>query len=144
MFDNPTNYSNSNPSQVTEVYWIFADRKKGNYPKPTPKSGKWMIFVPVKDIDEVWAKIKKATEDGRLGFASKVATARPNPNSLSPNQRVICVYTYDHEDESDVKRIREELRMLGMTHKIPYKTDEDTRSGKYRKTGEKRVSKYYE
>lgn len=31
----------------------------------------------------------------------------------------------------------------GKTWKIPYKTDEDTFSGKYVQTGHKRISKYY-
>jgi len=56
-----------------------------------------------------------------------------------PEIRVICVYTYDWADEVDVRRIREELRRLGITWKIPYKADEDTIKGRYGKG----VSKYY-
>jgi len=44
----------------------------------------------------------------------------------------------------DVKRIREELRKLGVRNKIPYKSDEDTLRGGYRVTGHTRISKYYE
>jgi len=137
-------YSNAKPSEVTDIYWIYATRKKGKYPKPTPRSGKWLIFVSLKNVDEVWAKIKKAVEEGKLGDSAKVATAKPNPLATDPNAKVICVYTYDYTDEKDVKRIREELRKLGITNKIPYKADEDTLSGKYRITGHKRISKYYE
>ena len=137
-------YSNAKPSEVTDIYWIYATRKKGKYPKPTPRSGKWLIFVSLKNVDEVWAKIKKAVEEGKLGDSAKVATAKPNPLATDPNTKVICVYTYDYTDEKDVKRIREELRKLGITNKIPYKADEDTLSGKYRITGHKRISKYYE
>jgi len=46
--------------------------------------------------------------------------------------------------ENDVKRVREELKRLGITNKIPYKSDEDTLAGKYRITGYKNISKYYE
>lgn len=132
------------PSEVTNVYWLFAERRKGKYLSHTSRGGKWLIFVPIKDIDEVWDKIKKATEEGKLGSSAKVATGRPNPNVTNPETKVICVYTYDWTDEKDVKRIREELRKLGITNKIPYKADEDTLSGKYRITGHRSISKYYE
>lgn len=132
------------PSEEKNVYWIYAERKVGGYPYPTERSGKWLIFVDPEDVDEVWAKIKKATEEGKLGYASKVSTAKPNPLAVNPRSRVICVYTYDWTDEDDVRRIREELRKLGITQKIPYKSDEDTMSGRYRIYGHKRISKYYE
>lgn len=135
-------YADAKPSEVTDVFWIYALRKSGKYPEPK-RSGKWLIFVYDKDVDEVWAKIKKAVEEGRLGDSAKVATAKPKLTS-KPNLRVICVHTYDWTDEKDVKRIREELRKLGITNKIPYKADEDTLSGKYQMTGHTRISKYYE
>lgn len=132
------------PSEVTEVYWIYAMRKKGEYPKSTVNSGKWLIFVDKNDVDRVWNTIKQATEDGLLGDSSKVATAKPNTLATDPNKKVICVYTFDWTDEEDVKRIREELRKLGITNRIPYKADEDTLSGKYQVMGHRRISKYYE
>jgi hypothetical protein len=92
----------------------------------------------------VWAKIKHATEDGRLGDSAKVATARPNPHVSDPSNKVICVHTYDWTDEEDVRRIRDELRALGIVAKIPYKTDRDTSAGRYAKRGQRRISKYYE
>jgi hypothetical protein len=137
-------YSDAKPSEVTDVYWIYAKREKGKYPKPTPRSGKWLIFVDPENVDEVWAKIKKAVEEGKLGDSAKVATAKPNPLAGKSDAKVICVYTYDWTDEKDVKRIREELRKLGITNKISYKADEDTLSGKYRITGHRKISKYYE
>ncbi len=132
------------PSEATEVYYLYADRKQGHYRESTPRSGKWLIFIPEEAVDEVWARIGEATEQGKLGGSAKVATARPNPLALDPKKRVICVYTYDWTDEADVRRIREELRKLGITQQIPYKTDEDTLKGKYRKKGHTRISKYYE
>jgi hypothetical protein len=61
-------------------------------------------------VDDVWFKIKKAVEEGRLGGSAKVSTAKPNPLSKDPRKHVICVYTYDWTDEEDVRRIREELK----------------------------------
>ena len=34
--------------------------------------GKWLVYSPRDTIDEKWAKIAKATVDGKLGTASKV------------------------------------------------------------------------
>lgn len=134
----------SKPSQVKREYWLYAKRKRGDYPGATRNSGKWLIFVPISQIDDVWTKIKLATQDGRLGDLAKVATAKPNPVATNAKMKVICVYTYDWTDEADVKRVRRELRALGITSKIPYKSDSDTNAGRYSSQGHKRISKYYE
>ena len=34
--------------------------------------GKWLVYSPRDTVDEVWAKIAKATVEGKLGTASKV------------------------------------------------------------------------
>ena len=134
----------SMPSVITNYYWIYAQRKKSKYPDSTARSGKWLVFVRAEHVDGVWAKIKKAVESGSLGDQAKVATARPNPNAADDARRVICVYTYDCEDIEDVRRIREELRRLGIVDRIPYKSDEDTVGGKYRVKGHRRISKFFE
>ena len=103
-----------------------------------------MIFVPTEAADDVWQKIKRAVEEGRLGSSAKVSTAKPNPNSTDSSKHVICVYTYDADDEPDLRQIRSSLRLLGVTNKIAYMTDDATFQGKYRKSGDKRISLYYE
>jgi len=135
---------NPRPSEVTDSYWVHAERKNGTYPEHSENGGKWLIFVPLSLVDALWEEIRRATEEGKLGGSAKVATARPNPNATNPYTKVICVYTYDWTDESDVKRIREELRQLGVTSKIPYKADQETYSGMYANRGNIRISKYYE
>ncbi|MGA2602654.1 MAG: putative phosphothreonine lyase domain-containing protein [Verrucomicrobiia bacterium] len=134
----------SKPSNDKRGHWLFAKRKLGSYPEHTDRGGKWLIFVPSDAVDEVWQKIKLAVEEGKLGSAAKVSTAKPNPNSTDSSKHVICVYTYDATDETDVRQIRSSLRDLGITSKIPYKTDDATLRGKYRKSGDKRISLYYE
>ncbi len=44
------------PSNTDDVDWIYAESKK-DYPASTENSGKWLIFVYLKYIDEVWNKI---------------------------------------------------------------------------------------
>ena len=69
---------------------------------------------------------------GLIGDRAKVSTAKPNPNARDPNRRVLCVFTYNYEDIEDVRRIREQLRRIGVNEKIAYKADEDTKAGRYR------------
>jgi hypothetical protein len=133
------------PSKVFDAYWVYAERKdRSSYPDHTERGGKWMLFIKTSEIDEWWSKVKTATEDGLLGSSAKVATMKSNPNAASPDTRVVCVYTHDVEDEADCARVRKALRDLGVTWKIPYKTDADTYAGKYAKRGSERISKRYE
>ncbi|MCF8339862.1 MAG: DUF1917 domain-containing protein [Chitinophagaceae bacterium] len=134
-----------NPSETLNNFWIIAYRNKGVYPSSnTIKSGKWLIFTNINEVDLLWQTIKSATENGLLGNSSKVATAKPNPNAKDPNEKVICVYTYNFEDKDDVMRVRQVLRSLGITKKIPYKTDIKTLQGEYQINGKNRISLYYE
>jgi hypothetical protein len=134
-----------NPTEEKYRYWLFAtpdvkkinkDFKKmfqvisDNRRHGKDRVGKWFVFEHIDNIDEAWKKIKTATENCELGFSAKVATAKPSPRAKDPNQKVICVYTYDFTDKKDVYRVREKLAELGWDGALYYKTDEMTRSGK--------------
>src|SRR3989338_1483888 len=131
------------PLWKTNDYWTYAERQNRIYPEHTLRGGKWLIFVSNFYVNRIWGKIKIATEGGKLGGMSKVATSKPNPDFQNSKIKVICVYTYDWKDEVDVKRIRSELRNIGITRKISYKADEDTDQGKYRINSSEKLSKYY-
>lgn len=133
------------PSEVADEYWIYAERRdRDSYPEHSDRGGKWMLFIKNAEIDSWWLKIRTATELGLLGGSAKVATKKPNPNTASPDTRVICVYTYDIDDVADCTRVREALRAVGVTWKIPYKIDADTYAGRYSRQGQVRISKRYE
>ncbi len=136
------------PSRETDAFWIDAFRlhasRRGRTIRKAASGGKWMIFVPRARIDDLWATIRKATEEGYLGDHAKVSTARPNPNSADPSKHVICVYTDDAEDEADIREVRQALRDLGVSWKIPYKSDAATRAGKYQVRGNTRIASFYE
>jgi predicted RNA-binding Zn-ribbon protein involved in translation (DUF1610 family) len=132
-------------SKEVKEPWIYADRRnKDEYPAYTERSGKWLIFLKRNEADEMWAKIKAAVEEGKLGSAAKISTNHPASVRFNPKEQVVCVYTYDWMDEKDVRRIRQQLRELGVTWRISYKSDEDTRNLKYRATGHENISKYRE
>jgi Bles03-like protein len=75
--------------------------------------------------------IRLATEQGRLGISAKAATARPSELTASQQTKLICVYTRSWQDHDDVRRVLRELRDLGVTWRLSYKTDEATASGVY-------------
>ncbi|HEC40966.1 hypothetical protein LCGC14_0871550 [marine sediment metagenome] len=156
-------YMGKIPSSYTEDYWIYAFsptnkgeeisslqlrlKKKVEMMKNNRlRTGKWLCFVSRKRVDEMWNKIKQATEKGLLGIESKVSTAKPKNVKIrhEKDTHVICIYTYDWTDKKDVKRVRNELRKLGVINRIPYKTDEDTIKDKYTSKGSKGISKFYE
>jgi hypothetical protein len=120
------------PTQVIDDYWIYASAPDGS-DKSAGNSGKWMLFTPRDDHDEVWAKIRTATEAGELGCAAKAATSRQNPLSVGARLLLTCVYTYDFEHRDDVARVLAGLRQLGFNGRLSHKTDEATVEGTYGK-----------
>ena len=113
------------PSKAGGVYWIEAKRKLGDYPAPTPRSGQWVIPTTLQDVDALWLKIKQATEAGKLGHKSKVSTAA-GPGQADSEARLICVRTYDSADESDVQRVLNALRELGIEGDLRYEKDRES------------------
>jgi Domain of unknown function (DUF1917) len=83
--------------------------------------GKWMLFPSAHMVDDIWRRVAKATLDGTLGYAAKVAT-----DNGSDRQRLICVYTEDFADEKDVQRVldkMQELNLIKGEQGIYYKCD---------------------
>ena len=122
------------PSKNTTEYWIYAEGLgEGCYQDGQTYVGKWLIFVPRESVDEVWERIRQATEIGGLGIAAKVSTSRPS-GYKSPDH-VICVYTYDFRDKANVGEGLKRLREIGITGKLYYKSDQATLGGVYTAEG---------
>jgi hypothetical protein len=118
------------PTEVTDLWWIHVSAP-GQPQLAGRASGKWLVFVPVRYVDQYWRIVKQAVQDDTLGPSAKVATARPNPNQIDPTRRPIVVYTADWRDEGDVRRVLRGLRSLGIRWRLTYKTDEATATGVY-------------
>lgn len=135
--------TDTRPSRFTGDYYLHAVG-----PQPAEglvrRPGKWLIFVSRSRIDALWESVRRAVQAGRLGHAAKVSTALPDPLSPDPKKHVICVYTADEDNPTDVRRVRDALRALGITWKIPYKSDKATRAGQYEMTTGGPAAKYYE
>jgi hypothetical protein len=101
------------PSNISAVYWI---ESKPLTPMPdlTPRAGQWLIESSAAEVDDLWVKIREATEAGRLGYKSKVSTTAAKGQSQA-SARLIIVRTYDADDSADVLRIQTVLREIGVT-----------------------------
>lgn len=121
------------PMNDTTRMWHHSRAEVDRQDVDPNKVGKWMIFVPVENVDSVWSRIKKATDSNSLGLSAKCATARPNSRAKDPNIKLICVYTYDYDDKEDVFHVRQKLTEMGFKQTLYYKADMQTANGKYGK-----------
>ena len=129
------------PSEITDKYWVSTFSKQyllslldsPNNKIINKRSGKWLIFDHISVIDQIWEKVRNATTNNQLGYYAKVSTAKPNPNSNDLLTKVICVHTYDFNNQVDVLRVADRIRSLGIENKLIYKLDKDV--GKYSKDG---------
>lgn len=117
------------PEKYRDEYWIYAVHDAS---KSGPNGGKWLVFCDVSEVNKTWKIIYKATMAGDLGHASKVSTALISPLSKDNGKtRVICVYTPDIKNKSEIIRVRKSLFKLGFTQPLYYKPDQMTRDRQY-------------
>ncbi len=77
-------------------------------------AGKWMLFPSPGDVNEVWAKVARATGEGSLGISAKVET-----RVEAHKARLVCVYTRDWRDKGDVARVLKRLGELELVRPGP-------------------------
>ncbi|KAG2496399.1 hypothetical protein HYH03_005626 [Edaphochlamys debaryana] len=71
-------------------------------------SGKWLVQCPEASVDEAWASIAAAVEDGQLGSAAKVATQALHGGHTA------CIYMERFDDIEGVRQVYETLKGLGL------------------------------
>jgi hypothetical protein len=91
-----------------------------------------MFFISEDEVPWIWRIIANAVAEGRLGTAAKVAPVGET--------RLICVYTKDFTNKTDVARVLHELAVMGLVNQpnraIYYKPEaytmlDITRDNKY-------------
>ena len=100
----------------------------------TEDLGKWMIFRPKEDIENIWEKAKKCYKSNSLNGVThmKCSTRKDNERASSENTGVIILYCPDSHNENHIKRIGTKiLEIFPCTDNeyIYYKTDEQTLAG---------------
>ncbi|MBI1279636.1 MAG: DUF1917 domain-containing protein [Anaerolineaceae bacterium] len=101
------------PSTMNAIYWIES-KPLTSTSTATSRAGEWLIETTLSEVDNLWVKIRHATETGRLGYKSKVSTS-PAKGQAHTSARLIVVRTYDADDTADVARIETALREIGVT-----------------------------
>ncbi|KPM40178.1 hypothetical protein AK830_g6366 [Neonectria ditissima] len=95
------------------------------------RAGKWMLFCPPAEVNDVWEIVAKSTANNELGIAAKVAPRSVNDDPRK--DRIVCVYTSDFGDKADVGRVLQKLRELRLVEArgrpIYYKPDAFTYMG---------------
>lgn len=100
------------PSQMRGVYWIEAKRQVAG-PAPTARAGRFIIRTTLDQIDALWTAIRRATQQGELGYKAKTAT-NAQKLGVDSHERIIHVVTYDADDLADRERVRQRLIALGV------------------------------
>lgn len=89
-----------------------------------------MLFPAHDEVIRTWKLIAQGVIDNRLGHTAKVATT---PSGRDSERYLICIYTKDFSDKSDVSRVLMELVRMGLCpaegHGIYYKCDAYTYLG---------------
>lgn len=135
------NYDERLPSAVTDEYWIWATYDDRDFDEKLV--GKWMLFINQARIDEVWSLLREQVTQGKLGPSAKCSTKKPSPIAKNPDEFGIMLYTYDFRDISDVTRVLEAMRDLGIPDRTFYKRDQETYNDEYSFNTEGPVSIYY-
>lgn len=102
------------PSSMNAVYWIES-KPLTSAQTPTSRAGEWLIETTMAEVDDLWLKIRQATEEGCLGYKSKVSTS-PAKGQANASARLIVVRTYDADDVTDVTRVESALHELGIAN----------------------------
>jgi len=110
------------PSEVAAVYWIEVKCQTDDCKSPTARAGQWVLDTIADQVDAQWALIREATEQGKLGYKSKVSTA--GRSGTRADSRTIAVRTYDSADAHDKARVLEVLRSLNIPGEWRYESDE--------------------
>lgn len=96
-----------------------------------------MLFPTEEEVNEIWRTVCDSLVAAELGSTAKVAVADLTRNSsrnlAGPKRRLICIYTDDFSDLSDVRRVLDRLVELGLVSRdgsgIWYKCDAYTYLG---------------
>ena len=91
-------------------------------------SGKWLIFIQREYADELWNKIEKIANEGKIWCAKISTLVHP---WASRGKHVVCVYTKNYLDKQDVMMVRKILKKIGVKSRLSYKPDIYTLLGIY-------------
>lgn len=120
------------PSEDNGTFWHFAWAPYSRF-RSSYITGKWMIYVPDNELDEVWSRVKDAVEQEGIAPGAKCSTALVNPRQESHGSKIICVYVDHYKAEEETKEVLTHLRRIGIKGKLKFKRDKETFESVYGK-----------
>lgn len=98
--------------------------------------GKWLIFPSnKKEADELWEIIAKDTEEDNLGISSKISTEVSDlffkTDYPHKNYGECSIVVYSTSEMSDIRRIENRLREIGIRKRMIYKGNEMEKVGQF-------------
>ncbi|CAL1262683.1 unnamed protein product [Larinioides sclopetarius] len=143
------------PSREKQEPWIYAhsSHERDDIFNDYEKVGKWLLFfnnehksdvTGLTHLDSAWLSIKKLVENDII-YHAKCSTALKGISEVYDKRQngVICCYTPDYTNKQDVKRVADAIRKeVHCLSNLFYKTDNDTRAGKYKHNGNNSVCIY--
>lgn len=120
------------PIDVTDKPWVWA--KLPYIPKPGTNFGKWCVFKPHMQLDEVWHTVRSAIEGGEFGSGCTGGKCSTGFKSSFSNGVVIVYTTKEKIDEVGL------LLILKVRQSIVYKTNEVTFKGLYAHKGNRNIA----
>lgn len=121
----------SPPVELGESWFWAQSPDAPPFPESAPWAGKWLWFPPLSYLDQAWATVCAGVRENRLSYRAKVGTLRNARPGSGDTRRPICIFTLDWRDTQEVERVLHALRDAGIKDSLHYKTDHDTREGRY-------------
>jgi hypothetical protein len=116
-----TEFDRSYPTYADSLYRAPESGWPTTEPSPAPapasSRGKWVVLVPLLELDYWWGRIERATAQGSLTTVARINLAPPR----SRGQRAIWAYA-DPANRPEVDRVRAALRALGVTWAIRFES----------------------
>jgi hypothetical protein len=125
------------PHVKSQAGWVWS-RQNAPIDSDVNRSGKWMLFPRCGQAVPAWRIVAQAGRDGQIWLAkiSPVATR---------GSHVICVYTPDFTDRTDVETVAQRLDSLGLVERaVYYKPDIFTYAGIYNRSRSASRASVYE
>lgn len=110
--------------------WVYAytpDPQKWR-PLDYDRFGKWCVTRSSEGIVAAWLKVVALVDAGHVVHAK---ASGYHQTRRFGGSHLICVYTTNWEDRTDVFRVRELLRAVGFIEELGYKRDAGTTAGVY-------------
>ena len=131
--------SKTKPSDYKDHFWInyFNSEKLLNRTEIKKELiGKWCIFANDNVTNNLWKKLYKIVDNDSV-LSIKARSGMPSFESLIGrkdrySKKVICVYVENYKDTTNVFKVRDLLRDLGIKSILRFKTDQATKEKNYK------------